>query len=96
MTNIQLSLNVLLSEDLGSAKQLAIEKTQIGKLERETRARHLHRLMQGTPQSIATSDMHLEVVRALKEINSLYLAVAYPILRQKWCATGYAYSQGNH
>jgi len=80
MANIQLSLNVLLSEDLDSAKQLVIEKTQIGKLERETRARHLHRLMQGTPQSIATSDMHLEVVRALKEINSLYLAVAYPIL----------------
>jgi len=80
MANIQLSLNVLLSEDLDSAKQLVIEKTQIGKLERETRSRHLHRLMQGTPQSIATSDMHLEVVRALKEINSLYLAVAYPIL----------------
>ncbi len=80
MTNIQLSLNVLLSEDLDSAKQLVIEKTQIGKLERQTRAQHLHRLMKGTPESIATSDMHLEVVRALKEINSLYLAVAYPIL----------------
>ena len=80
MTNIQLSLNVVLSEDLASAKQLIIEKTKIGNLERETRARHLHRLMKGTPESIATSDLHLEVVRALKEINSLYTAVAYPIL----------------
>jgi len=80
MTNLQLSLNVLLSEDLTSAKQLVIEKTKIGALERETRARHLHRLMKGAPESIATSDLHLEVVRALKEINSLYTAVAYPIL----------------
>ena len=80
MTNVQLSLNVLLSEDLASAKQLLIEKTQIGILERETRARHLHRLMKGAPASIATSNLHLEVVRALKEINSLYTAVAYPIL----------------
>jgi phosphate:Na+ symporter len=80
MVNLQLSLNVLLSEDLASAKQLVVEKTRIGILERETRARHLHRLMKGTPESIATSDLHLEVVRALKEINSLYTAVAYPIL----------------
>jgi phosphate:Na+ symporter len=80
MVNLQLSLNILLSEDLASAKQLVIEKTHIGALERETRARHLHRLMQGTPESIATSDLHLEVVRSLKEINSLYTAVAYPIL----------------
>lgn len=80
MTNVQLSLNVLLSEDLESAKQMLIEKQKIGTLERETRARHLHRLMKGAPESIATSDLHLEVVRALKEINSLYTAVAYPIL----------------
>ncbi len=80
MTNIQLSLNVVLSEDLASAKQLIIEKTKIGNLERETRARHLHRLMKGAQESITTSDLHLEVVRALKEINSLYTAVAYPIL----------------
>lgn len=80
MTNIQLSLNVLLSGDLASAKQLVIEKTKIGNLEREIRARHLHRLMKSAPESIATSDLHLEVVRALKEINSLYTVVAYPIL----------------
>jgi len=80
ITNMQLALNVLVSEDLESAKQLVLEKTRMGKLERETRNRHLGRLMKGTPESIATSDLHLEVVRALKEINSLYTAVAYPIL----------------
>lgn len=80
MTNMQLALNVLVSEDLESAKELVIEKTRMGKLERETRSRHLNRLMQGTPESIATSNLHLEVVRALKEISSLYTAVAYPIL----------------
>ena len=36
----------------------------------------------GKLESIETSDIHLEVVRALKEINSLLATVAYPILRQ--------------
>lgn len=80
IANMQLALNVLISEDLESAKHLVEEKTRLGKLERETRNRHLRRLVEGTPESIATSDQHMEVVRALREINSLYTAVAYPIL----------------
>ena len=40
------------------------------------------RLQSGTPESIETSDMHLEVVRALKEINSLLVTVAYPLLTE--------------
>ena len=52
------------------------------KLERESHDRHLKRLQSGTPQSIDTSDLHLEVVRALKEINSLLASVAYPLLTE--------------
>ncbi len=33
-------------------------------------------------ESIETSDVHLELVRALKEINSLLATVAYPILNE--------------
>jgi phosphate:Na+ symporter len=39
-------------------------------------------LREGAQQSIATSDLHLETIRALKTINSLLASVAYPILRQ--------------
>ena len=51
-------------------------------LERESHDRHLRRLQAGLVESIETSDVHLELVRALKEINSLLATVAYPILNE--------------
>jgi phosphate:Na+ symporter len=41
---------------------------------------HLQRLRRGTPESIETSGLHLDVIRDLKRINSHLTSVAYPIL----------------
>lgn len=82
LANMQLSLNVLVSEDVDSARQLVEEKEYVRALEEESHDAHLARLGQGTPQSIATSDIHLETVRALKEINSRFITFAYPILKK--------------
>lgn len=82
MANVQLALNVQLSGDLDSARQLMREKERMRELERESHDRHLARLQAGTTRSIETSNIHLELVRALKEINSLLATVAYPILRE--------------
>ncbi len=79
--NMQLALNVLVSGDLGSARALAREKEEMRRLERESHGRHLARLQSGNAESIETSDIHLECLRALKEINSLLVTVAYPILK---------------
>jgi len=78
--NIQLALNVLVSDDLESARQLVREKEAVRALEQHSHDRHLERLGRGTRQSIATSDIHLETVRALKEINSCFVTFAYPVL----------------
>ena len=78
--NIQLAMNVLVSEDLESARQLIGEKESIRKLEQESNDRHLERLSRKTRESIATSDIHLELVQALKEINSRFVSFAYPVL----------------
>lgn len=80
--NMQLALNVLVSGDIGSARALAREKQEMRRLERESHSRHLARLQSGNTESIETSDIHLECVRALKEINSLLVTVAYPILTE--------------
>ena len=80
--NMHLALNVLVSNDLGSARQLVVEKERMRVLERRSHNSHLMRLQSGTPESIETSDMHLEVARALKEINSLLVTVAYPLLTE--------------
>ncbi len=82
LANTQLALNVLVSADQESARQLVREKEIMRTLERESHDRHLRRLQSGKLESIETSDMHLEVVRGLKEINSLLATVAYPILQQ--------------
>ncbi len=82
LANMQLALNVLVSEDVDSARQLVEEKEYVRALEEESHDAHLARLGQGTAQSIATSDIHLETVRALKEINSRFITFAYPILKK--------------
>ncbi|MVA98082.1 Na/Pi cotransporter family protein [Nitratireductor sp. CAU 1489] len=80
--NMHLALNVLVSNDLPAARQLVVEKERMRVLERRSHDRHLSRLRTGTPESVETSDMHLEVARALKEINSLLVTVAYPLLTE--------------
>jgi phosphate:Na+ symporter len=78
--NMQLAMNVLVSGDVASARQLVKEKEVMRKLARDSHDRHLERLCNGQSASIDSSDIHLEIVRALKEINSLLVTVAYPIL----------------
>jgi phosphate:Na+ symporter len=82
MTNMQLALNVLVSKDRESARQLLLEKAAVSQAERISYGQHLTRLRSGTAQSMETSNIHLETVRALKTINSLFASVAYPILQQ--------------
>jgi phosphate:Na+ symporter len=80
--NMQLAMNVLVSGDVASARQLVKEKEVMRKLARDSHDRHLERLCNSHAASIETSDIHLEIVRALKEINSLLVTVAYPILTE--------------
>jgi phosphate:Na+ symporter len=80
MANMQLALNVLVSEDRESARQLLQEKDRMRSAERASSGEHFKRLQSGAAQSIETSNIHLETVRALKNINSLFASVAYPIL----------------
>ncbi|MFB9173235.1 Na/Pi cotransporter family protein [Roseibium salinum] len=83
LANMQLALNVLVSGDVASARELIAEKDKMREMERECHNRHLERLKSRTPESMETSNAHLEVVRSLKEINSLFAAVAVPILARE-------------
>ncbi len=83
ITNMQLALNVLVSDDLESARSLVEEKEIMRQLERESHDKHFARLSSGTPESRTSSDMHLETLRALKEINSRFATFAYPILEKR-------------
>ena len=82
MANAQMSLNVLVSGDHETARMLVEEKDRLRELERESHELHLTRLQSGAVKSIETSDIHLETVRALKQVNSAFASVAYPILAE--------------
>jgi len=78
--NFKLAGNVLISDDLESARLLVMEKTEIKHQERRSRKRHLQRLSEGRADSFGSSDVHLETLRALRDLNGHISAVAYPIL----------------
>jgi phosphate:Na+ symporter len=83
LANMELALNVLVSEDVASARELIAEKDKMRALERESHNRHLDRLKKKTVQSMESSNAHLEVMRSLKDINALFATVAVPILARE-------------
>jgi phosphate:Na+ symporter len=80
LANMGLASNVLVSDDLESARLLLEEKTEMTRLERSSRKKHLRRLSDGSKTSFESSNIHLEALRALREINSHVASVCYPIL----------------
>lgn len=80
VANVALASNTLVSGDVEIARMLIQEKTEMAVAERKSRKNHLKRLQTDPLQSLETSDIHLESLRALREINSFIAAVAYPVL----------------
>jgi len=80
MANMGLASNVLISDDLESARLLLEEKNEMTRIERSSRKKHLKRLADGSRTSFNSSDIHLEMLRAFREINSHVASVSYPIL----------------
>lgn len=80
LANMKLASNVLISDDLESARLLNLEKTEIKRTERDSRKRHYLRLQAGNTQSFESSDIHLETLRAFRDFNSHIASVATPIL----------------
>lgn len=80
ITNMHLSFNTFVSGNLTFARRLVEEKDRIRILEQQSNEHHYQRLQSGSPASIETSNIHLETIRSLRQLNSLFAAVAYPIL----------------
>lgn len=83
LANMELALNVLVSADVASARELIAEKDKMRALERDSHTRHLDRLKTRRVESMESSNAHLEVMRSLKDINSLFASAAVPILARE-------------
>jgi phosphate:Na+ symporter len=80
LENMELALNVFVSSDVDTARQLMEEKDLFRELEQRSNLRHMQRLRQGSAESIESSSIHLDVIRDLAQVNSLLTSTAYPIL----------------
>ncbi|SDF55713.1 phosphate:Na+ symporter [Limimonas halophila] len=80
VANMGLAINVFVSRDVASARQLVNEKAHLRELERAASDAHVNRLREGKPESVESSGLHLDVLRDLKRINSHITATAYPLL----------------
>lgn len=84
---------LLVSGRSQTAAQIIADKQALRRLERSVRERHLKRLRDGQPESIASSSLHLDVMRDLVRIQSHICALAYPLLERE---KGGASSIGHH
>lgn len=80
LANIQLALHVMMTQNPGEARELVAEKEDIRGVEQDLQRKHLIRLRDGLAESIATSNIHQETLRALKQINTSFSKVAVPVL----------------
>ena len=83
LRNVQHAITVLISEDVGLARELVEQKEKVREIEQNLERRHLSRLRKGLAESIETSAIHLDLLRALKMLNTSFAMIAYPLLVEK-------------
>jgi phosphate:Na+ symporter len=82
MESIQLAQNVFMTGDVKMARKLFEEKAVLRNYEMHAAESHFKRLSEGVAETIATSSLHLDILRDLRRINSYISLIAYPILEE--------------
>lgn len=79
-SNVQLALSVMMKENPAEARELVAAKEKVRNVEQKLQRNHIGRLREGLAESIETSNIHQETLRALKQVNTAFSMVGYPIL----------------
>lgn len=82
LKNARLAFSMLVTHDIEHAKQLVAQKEIVRDVVRQSEERHMQRLRDGNIASYDSSSIHLDTMRDLKEINSLVISIAYPVLEE--------------
>lgn len=82
LINVQLGLSVLMTSDADAARTLVSEKDALRDVEHELQMLHLARLRDGLPESIETSAIHQETLRALKQVNTSFSLIGSQLLQR--------------
>ena len=78
--NVKIALDVMMNQNPEEARELILAKEKIRKIEQKLQKKHLARLQRGLVESIETSNIHQETLRALKQVNTSFSMIGYPIL----------------
>ncbi|WP_170325414.1 Na/Pi cotransporter family protein [Ruegeria arenilitoris] len=80
LESFSLARHVLLVDDMDCARRLVLDKAEVKRMSRQSRKAHLKRLERGQTESFRSSDLHLETLRAMRDLHGHIAAIAYPIL----------------
>jgi phosphate:Na+ symporter len=83
LENMKMAQAIFMSEDPKLAAQLVEEKEAVRLAADDTSKQHFKRLSERQSQSLATSSLHLDIIRDYRRINSYATRVAYAILEHK-------------
>lgn len=79
---INLASKVFMEKNLDDARALIKRKEQFRSIEHDSTAKHLDRLGERRPETVATTSYHIDIMRDFKRINSLFASCAYPLLEE--------------
>ncbi|WP_175528658.1 Na/Pi cotransporter family protein [Devosia crocina] len=80
--NLNVAETLFLDGDIELARKLFSTKLDVRRIEQESRRKHLERLRSGDAGSLATSSIHLDLLRDLKRINGHIASTALPSLER--------------
>lgn len=82
MTSLSLAQNVFMTGDVKMARKLFEDKGVLRLQEIAASESHFKRLAEGVAETIATSSLHLDILRDLRRINSYIALIAYSVLEE--------------
>ncbi len=81
--SLKLSVGIFMSGDMNIARQLVAAKAQLREKEFAAAERYLGRLREGTPDTIESYSLDLDILRDLKRVHSHLCSAAYPVLEAR-------------
>jgi phosphate:Na+ symporter len=82
LDSLRLSVGIFVSGDIEVARQLIAAKAQLREKEFAAAERYLTRLREGTPETIESYSLDLDILRDLKRVHSHLCSAAYPVLER--------------
>jgi phosphate:Na+ symporter len=80
--SLKLAIGIFMSGEMDVARRLIAAKTELREKEFAAAERYLVRLREGTPESIESYSLDMDILRDLKRVHSHLCSAAYPVLER--------------